>query len=94
MAEFVQYLDHVGHKLGIGGFEGVIGAAVLLMAAIVLIVDAFSLLRRGTSKREINGHLRNPLEWMEDADKTIGCDHRSKVMSPSWDFLHFWHKKT
>ena len=94
MAEFVQYLDNLGHRLGIGGFEGVIGAAVLLMAATVIIGNTFSFLRRGTSERQNDGHLRNPLEWMEDAEKTIGCDDDSLVESPSWDILHLWHKKS
>ena len=84
MNEIIEYLDRIGHRLGIGGFEGVIGAVVLLLAAIVIIVNTFSLLRRGTSKREMDGHLRNPLEWMEDADKTIGCDQQSKNSDPSW----------
>ncbi len=95
MAELVQYLDNMGHKLGIGGFEGVIGAVVLLTAAIVIVVHAFSLLRRGTSNPQIDGHLRNPLEWMENAEKTIGCDRESQACDPGWDMLphNVWHKK-
>ena len=93
MNEIIEYLDRIGHKLGIGGFEGVIGAVVLLLAAIVIIGNAFSFLRRGTSRREIDGHLRNSLEWMEDAEKTIGCDRKSQVENPVLDMAHIWHKK-
>ena len=93
MIEAIEYLDRIGHRLGIGGFEGVIGAIVILLAAIVIIVHSFSLLRRGTSKHQIDGQLRNPLEWMENAEKTIGFDHDSQVESPSLDILHIWHKK-
>ena len=97
MAEFVQYLDHIGHKLGVGGFEGVIGAVVLLLAALVLVVHSLSLLRRtGTARNQRDGHIVNPLEWMEDAEKTIGCDRKSKALSPIWDSLPYniWHKKS
>ena len=84
MKEIISYLDNVGHTLGIGGFEGMIGAFVIILAALVIVVHSFSLLRRGASKRQIDGHLHNPLEWMEDADKTIGCDQQSKNSDPSW----------
>ena len=96
MNEVIEYLDYIGHKLGIGGFEGVIGAAVLLLAAIVLIVNVFSLLMRRTPKCQSDRHLRNPLEWMEDAEKTIHCDRKSKALSPIWDSLPYniWHKKS
>ncbi len=95
MAELIQYLDNLGHKLGIGGFDGVIGAVVLLLAVVVIMVNAFSLFRRGTSKREADEHLRNPLEWMDDADRTIGCDRESQACDPAWDMLphNVWHKK-
>ena len=94
MNEIVEYLDHVGHKLGIGGFEGVIGAVVILLAVLVLVVHSLSLLRRtGSARNQRDEHIVNPLEWMEDAERTIGFDHDSQVESPSMDILHIWHKK-
>jgi hypothetical protein len=96
MNEVIEYLDRIGHRLGIGGFEGVIGAVVLLLAALVIVVHSFSLLRRaGTAINQRDGHIANPLEWMEDADKTIGCDRESQACDPSWDMLlhNVWHKK-
>jgi hypothetical protein len=85
MNEIVEYLDNIGHALGIGGFEGVIGAFVIILAALVIVVHSFSLLRRtGNANSQRDGHILNPLEWMEDPEKTIGWDHRSKAMSPSW----------
>lgn len=93
MKEIINYLDNVGHTLGIGGFEGVIGAAVIILAVIVIVVHSFSILRRGNCKCQMDEHLRNPLEWMEDAEKTIGCDRKSQVASPSLDMLHIWHKR-
>jgi hypothetical protein len=96
MNEIIEYLDRIGHKLGIGGFDGVIGAVVILLAALVLVVHSLSLLRRtGTARNQRDGHITNPLEWMEDADKTIGCDQKSKAYDPSWDMLpeNIWHKK-
>ena len=96
MKEIIEYLDNVGHKLGIGGFEGVIGAVVILLAALVIVVHSLSLLRRtGTARNQRDGHIVNPLEWMEDAEKTIGCDRKSQACDPSWDMLphNIWHKK-
>ena len=37
MNETIEYLDKIGHKLGIGGFVGVIGALVLSLAALVIV---------------------------------------------------------
>lgn len=94
MKEIISYLDNVGHALGIGGFEGLIGALIIILAALVIVVHSLSLLRRGETTTYLDDEQRvSPLEWMEEADKTIGCDHRSKVMSPSWDILHIWHKR-
>ena len=96
MKEIIGYLDNVGHTLGIGGFEGVIGALVIILAALVIVVHSLSLLRRtGTARNQRDGHIVNPLEWMEDADKTIGCDRESQACDPSWDMLphNIWHKK-
>jgi hypothetical protein len=87
MNEILEYLDHLGHTLGIGGFEGVIGALVLSLAALVLVVHSFSLLR-GTGiekeqpKIQRDGHIHDPLEWSEDPGKTIGWDHRSRAIGP------------
>lgn len=85
MKEIVEYLDHLGHALGIGGFEGVIGAFVFSLAALVLVVHSFSLLRgtrieKEQPKIQRDGHIQNPLEWSEDPEKTIGCDHGSKAL--------------
>jgi|WetSurMetagenome_2_1015567.scaffolds.fasta_scaffold899279_1 hypothetical protein len=87
MKDIVEYLDRIGHKLGIGGFEGVIGALVLSLATLVIFSQYFSLLRgprvrkeRPTIQRE--GHIRNPLEWSEDPEKTIGWNDESKAAGP------------
>ena len=87
MKELVEYLDHLGHTLGIGGFEGVIGAIVISLAALVLVVHSFSLLR-GTGiekeqpKVQRDGHIDNPLEWSEYPEKSIGWDHGSNAIGP------------
>jgi hypothetical protein len=95
MNEIVEYLDHVGHKLGIGGFEGVIGAVVLLLAAFVILLLLFSHLRRGgMPENQSNEGYVNPLEWMDDVEKTLKCDIKSQVESPALDRLHIWHKKS
>ena len=87
MKDIVEYLDRIGHKLGIGGFEGVIGALVLSLAALVIVSQYFSLLwgtgiRKERPKIQRDGHIRNPLEWSEDPEKTIGWDHGSKAIGP------------
>ena len=80
MKEIVEYLDKLGHALGIGGFEGVIGSLVLSLAALVIVVHSFSLLRdtgirTKQPKIQCDGHILNPLEWSEDPEKTIEWDH-------------------
>ncbi len=87
MKDIVEYLDRIGHKLGIGGFEGVIGAIVLSLAALVLVVHSLSLLggtriEKDQPKIQHDGYLHNPLEWSEDPEKTIGWDHGSKAIGP------------
>ena len=87
MKEIVEYLDKLGHALGIGGFEGVIGALVISLAALVIVVRSFSLLRETRIEKEQSiiqrdGHIQNPLEWSEDPEKTIGWDHGSKAIGP------------
>jgi hypothetical protein len=81
----MEKLDKIGHALGIGGFEGVIGALVLSLAALVLGVHSFSLLRGTRIEKEQpqiprDGHIHNPLEWSEDPEKTIGWEHGSKAV--------------
>lgn len=85
MKEIIEYLDHLGHALGIGGFEGVIGALVLSLAALVIVVHSFSMfrgtgIRRKQPKIQREGHIHNHLEWIEDPEKTIGWDHGSKTL--------------
>ena len=87
MKDIVEYLDRIGHKLGIGGFEGVIGAFVLSLAALVIVVQSFSLLRgtrieKEQPKIQHDGHIDNPLEWSEDPEKSIGWDHGSNAIGP------------
>ena len=112
MNEVIEYLDYIGHKLGIGGFEGVIGAVVLLFAAIFIIVYSASVFKgsRKSTKTStfagdalhqegldnlIEGRFKNPIDWMEDIQRTVGSDRRSKITSPGWDTLpsNIWHKK-
>ena len=93
MKEIIEYLDHLGHALGIGGFEGVIGALVLSLAALVIVVHSFSLfrgtgIRRNQPKIQRDGHIKNPLEWSEDPEKTIGWDHESKAVGPKLTLKH------
>jgi len=86
MKDKVEYLDRIGHKLGIGGFEGVIGALVLSLATLVIISQYFSLFwgtgirKKEQPKIQHDGHIQNPLEWSEDHEKTIGWDHGSKTI--------------
>jgi hypothetical protein len=80
MKEIVEYLDNIGHALGIGGFEGVIGALVISLAALVIVGHSFSLLREtGIAKKQPikqrDGHFHNPQEWIEDPEKKIEWDH-------------------
>jgi len=87
MKEIVEYLDNNGHAFGIGGFEGVIGALVISLAALVIVVHSFSLLRgtrieKEQPKIQRDGHIHNPLEWSEDPEKAIGWDHGSKTLGP------------
>jgi hypothetical protein len=87
MKDIVEYLDRIGHKLGIGGFEGVIGALVLSLAALVIVSQYFSLfwgtgVRKKQPKIQRDSHILNPLEWSEDPDKTIEWDHGSKAVGP------------
>ena len=93
MKELIVYLYDLGHALGIGGFEGVIGAIVIAMAALVIFVRSLSLLRRTGIAIQRDGQLTNPLEWMDDAEKTVGCDLKIQIESPSIDVLHIWHKR-
>jgi hypothetical protein len=85
MKDIIEHLDRIGHKLGIGGFEGVIGAFVLSLATLVIFSQYFSILRGPRVRKErpkiqSDGHIRNPLEWSEDPQKTIGWDHGSKAL--------------
>jgi hypothetical protein len=87
MKDIVEYLDRIGHKLGISGFEGVIGAFVLSLAALVIVSQYLSLLRGPRFRRErpkiqSDSHIRNPLEWSEDPEKTIRWNDGSKATSP------------
>jgi hypothetical protein len=87
MNDIIEYLDRIGHKLGIGGFEGVIGALVLSLATLVIFSQYFSLLigprvRKERPKIRRDGHIRNPLEWSEDPQKTIGWDDGSRAIRP------------
>ncbi|MGA2152759.1 MAG: hypothetical protein ABSG48_11505 [Geobacteraceae bacterium] len=85
MNEIIENLDNIGHSLGIGGFESVIGALVISLAALVIVVHSFSLLRRTRNakkqtKNQRDGYIHNPQEWIEDPEKTIGWDHGSKAL--------------
>jgi hypothetical protein len=87
MKDIIEYLDRIGHKLGIGGFEGVIGAFVLSLATLVIFSQYFVILRGPRVRKErpkiqSDGHIRNPLEWSEDPQKTIGWGHGSKATGP------------
>ena len=87
MKDIIEYLDRIGHKLGIGGFEGVIGAFVLSLATLVIFSQYFSILRGPRVRKErpkiqSDGHIRNPLEWSENPEKTIGWDHGSEAIGP------------
>jgi hypothetical protein len=85
MNEIIEKLDNIGHVLGIGGFEGVMGALVISLAALVIVVRSFSLLRgtrieKEQPKIQRDGHIHNPLKWSEDPEKTIGWDRGSKAL--------------
>ncbi len=87
MKDIIEYLDRIGHKLGIGGFEGVIGAFVLSLAALVIVSQYFSLLMGPRVSKEPpriqrDDHIRNPLEWSEDPQKTIGWEDGSRAIRP------------
>jgi hypothetical protein len=87
MKEIVEYLDKLGHSLGIGGFEGVIGALVISLATLVIFSQYFSILmgsrvRKERPKIQNNGHIRNPLEWSENPQKTIGWEDGSRAIRP------------
>jgi hypothetical protein len=87
MKDVIEYLDRIGHKLGIGGFEGVIGALVLSLATLVIFSQFFSLMigprvRKERPKIQRDGHIQNPLEWSADPEKTIGWEHESKAIGP------------
>jgi hypothetical protein len=87
MKDMIEYLDRIGHKLGIGGFEGVIGACVLSLAVLVIFSQYFSLLRGPRVRKERpntqrDGHIRNPLEWSEDPQKTIGWEDGPRAIRP------------
>jgi hypothetical protein len=87
MKDIIEYLDRIGHKLGIGGFDGVIGALVLSLAVLVIFSQYFSLLmgprvRKDRPRVQRDGHINNPLEWSEDPDKTIGWEHGAKTTGP------------
>jgi hypothetical protein len=87
MKDIIEYLDRIGHKLGIGGFEGVIGAIVLSLATLVIFSQYFSVLmgpqvRKERPKIQRDGHIRNPLEWSEDPEKKIVWEHRQEAIVP------------
>ena len=87
MNDIIEYLDRIGHKLGIGGFEGVIGACVLSLATLVIFSQYFSILRGPRvrierPKTQRDGHIRNPLEWSADPQKTIGWEDGSRAIRP------------
>ena len=87
MKDIIEYLDRIGHKLGIGGFEGVIGAIVLSLATLVIFSQYISLLmgprvRKDRPKIQRDGHIRNPLEWSEDPQKTIDWEDGSRAFRP------------
>jgi hypothetical protein len=84
MKEMISYLDEIGHALGIGGFEGVIGAIVIALAAFVIVFRSLSLLRKNGTAIQDEGVRIIPLEWMEDAEIVVGCDQQSKNSDPSW----------
>jgi len=92
MKEIISYLNDVGHALGIGGFEGVIGALVITLAALVIVVHLLSLLRKtGTATNQNDGHGDDHLEWMKkESDKIY-----EMITSPAYKSLHcnIWHKK-
>jgi len=95
MKEMISYLDEIGHALGIGGFEGVIGAIVIALAALVIVVRSLSLLRRNGTAIQDDRQRVNPLEWMEEAEKTVGVDFDSQAHDPSYDNLpgNIWYKR-
>jgi hypothetical protein len=87
MNDMIEYLDRIGHKLGIGGFEGVIGACVLSLATLVIFSQYFSLLRgprvrKERPKTQRDGHINNPMEWSEDPQKTIGWEDGPRANRP------------
>jgi len=87
MNDIIEYLDRIGHKLGIGGFEGVIGALVLSLAVLVIFSQYFSLfrgprVRKERPKIQRDGHIQNPLEWSADPQKTIGWEDGSRAIRP------------
>ena len=87
MKDIIEYLDRIGHKLGIGGFEGVIGALVLSLATLVIFSQYFSLfrgprVRKERPKIQRDGHIQNPLEWSADPQKTIGWEDGSRAIRP------------
>lgn len=111
MKEIAEYLDNIGHSLGLGGFEGLIGAGILVFAVIFMMVfssfvlkshrkaakaapSADEMLHQDGSAHLNEDRFKNPIDWMEDIDRTIGCDQKTKALDPSWDMLpdNIWHK--
>ncbi len=84
MNELVEYLDSIGHALGLGGIEGLIGAPFVILAFLIILAK----LLKGNARN--NGY-RGDLEWMKgESDKKFDL-----ITNPAYKSLHcnIWHKK-
>ncbi len=89
MNELAEYLDNIGHALGLGGIEGFIGAPIVIMAFLVIVIQV---LRRVTQSKEF------PIFGERFRDNHLKCsdeEFEEMITDPTYKSLHcnIWHKK-
>jgi len=91
MDELVDILDNFGHKIGVGGIEGLIGTSLVSLALLALFID---FLRRPQAYSQNRPQNVNPTDWMEEHEKILGVDFYSRTHSPRYDNVpgNIWYK--
>jgi len=89
MNVLAEYLDNIGHALGLGGIEGLIGAPIVIMAFLVIVIQV---LRKVThsKKSRIFGE-RFQYNHLKCSDN----EFEEMITDPTYKSLHcnIWHKE-
>jgi len=89
MSELAEYLDNIGHTLGLGGIEGLIGAPIVIMAFLVIVIQ---LLRRVTQSNACRSFGES---FQDNHQKCSDEEFEEMITDPTYKSLHcnIWHRE-